>query len=381
MTANHSSVPARSREQETRKLFLTAGTAYGLIFGLSFSLFTWGFDALSLASSGADLAGAKLILGLPLAMVICGLAGRLAASSSSMAVFIALGAVVGALLGVIAGHMPYDGSNLAAWLADRRLWGLVVFPYGHAAAVRTTLVAIVMAGLGAVVGFVEYLAVEWAWDRATPEGRMSVLSWILLLACIPPVLLMTGTVEEMINQPIRTPQQRVGELIGLALEGAVEEAQARGLTYRAVEPFLASFSEQYVVHLVDYDQDTLYSAYVDVAFDNGFVLRCATVGKTVVHCDDFSRKFADWMDDLVHAGLHDERRWLDARVRYLAVDDAVVAWLADHRDQLSAGYELTWAGQQGGCVFMSARFDSGFEMTCRFLGAAPVRVDQCVEGE
>ena len=57
-------------ELKAHKLFLSAGTAYGMIFGLGFALLAWGYDALLLASSSVDLAWMKLLLGLPLAIII-----------------------------------------------------------------------------------------------------------------------------------------------------------------------------------------------------------------------------------------------------------------------------------------------------------------------
>jgi len=381
MTDDRFPGPIPSREQGTRRLFLSAGTAYGLIFGLSFALLTWGYDALLLASNAADLAWTKLLLGLPLVIAIGGLAGRLAALSSSTAISIVVWMVANALLGMIAGHIPFDGGNLAAWFADRRLWGAAVFPYGHSAEVRTTLVVLMNTVLGAAVGFVESLAVEWAWDRATPDDKMSGRSWAVLLVCIPMALLPAAIVDGFINRPLRIPQQAVGELVKLTVTGAIEEAEVREIGYSAIKPFREALSKQYVSHFVAFGSDTgtWYSAYVDVAFDNSFVLRCATSGRNVIYCDDFSQKFAAWMDDLVRAGLYDERPWLDARMQRLAVDDTVVAWLGAHSDQLSETYEVSRAGQRGGWVFMSARFDTGFEMMCRFRGATPVLVDQCVE--
>lgn len=370
-----------SDEKKARRLALSAGTAYGLIFGLSFALFTWGYDTLLLASNAVAFAWVKLLLGLPLAIVIGSLVGRLAASSPSTAVSVVLWAAFGWLFGVIAGHIPFDGSNLAVWFADRRLWNEVIFPYGNAAEVRTTLVALLNTALGTAAGFIESLAVQWAWDRATPDGRMSLGSWIVLLVSIPMALFPAIVVNGFINQPLRTPQQAVGELVRSAVSGAVEETAVQEANYRSISPFLDELSEQYVTHFVTFGSDTesWYSAYVDVVFDNGFVLRCATSGRNVIYCDDFSKKFAAWMGDLARASLYNERPWLDARIRRLAVDDTVVAWLVAHRDQLSETYEVSRDGQQGGWVFMSARFDTGFEMLCRFRGATPVIVDQCVE--
>lgn len=369
----------QSQEEQTRKFFLKAGTVYGLLLGLGFALFTWGYDALLLASSSADLAWARLLWGLPLAVISGGLVGRLAAHGASAGISAALWAAAGALWGVLAGHMPFDGGNLAAWLTDRRLWGAVIFPYCHSAEVRTVLIVIISAFLGLIVGFFQSQAQEWVWDRATPEGRMSRESWIVLCLCISLALPLAGTVEGLLNRPLRHPQQKVAELIELSIAGAQDAAEAQGISYRAAAPFRAAFSEQYVTHLVEYDPETLYSAYVDVAFDNGFVLRCVTLGEHVAYCDDFSKKFADWMDNLIHAGLTGEHRWLDAPVRRLQVDDTVTAWLTEPRGQLEGDYEVSRTGQRGGWILMSARFASGFEMHCHFRGAAPIRVDQCHE--
>ncbi len=371
---------AEPRERETRKLLISAGTVYGILFGLGFALFTWGYDGALLASNAADAAWTKLALGLPLTIIIGGLAGRIAASIPLTSVSVLLWAAVGWLFGVIAGHIPFDGGNLAAWLSDRRLWGAPILAYGHAAAVRTTLVVLINIAIGAAVGAVEGTAIQWAWDWATPEGKISRGSLVVLLVSLPMALFMAMPADGFIDKPLRAPQQRVGHVIHLAVTGApVPEIWAS--SYRSIEPFRESLSAQYVTYFVGFSSysETWYSAYVDAVFDNGLTLRCVTVGKQVVYCQDLSQKLAGWMDDLVRAGLYDERPWLDEQTQHLAVDDIVLAWLADHQAQLGETYQLSRAGQRGGWLFMSARFDSGFEMVCRFRGTSPVTVDQCIE--
>lgn len=366
-------------EAESRRLFLAAGTAYGLVFALTFALLTWGYDALQLSANGANLAWAKLALGVPLSLFICILVGNLAALVPLTAVSVALWAVAGTLLGLIAGHVPFEGRNLVVWLLDRRLWGLVVYPFGSSAAVRTTVVLVVGAGVGALSGLLEPLALDWAWDRATPRGRLSLGSWAVLLVCLPLTLLLTGATDEMINQPLRTPQTSVGGLISITLAGKAEEAEARGLNVAAVETFRGSFSEDFVTYLVSYDLSPPQIAFVDAAFDNGFALRCRTVGNVVAFCDDVSSTYEGWMDDLIFAGMRGERRWMASPDPAITVEDRVVRWLQDHPSQLSETYELSRASQQGQFVFMSARFDTGLAITCRFRGTQPVVVDQCTE--
>jgi len=366
-------------ETEARRLFVAAGTAYGVVFGLTFALITWGYDALQLVAADANLAWSKLAVGVPLCLAICVLVGNLAGTFPQTAVSVALWTVAGTLLGLIAGHIPFEGRNLIVWLVDPRLWGLVVFPYGSSAAVRTTLILMVGAGVGAASGLLERLALEWAWDRATPGGRMSMQSWATLLVCLPLTLLLTGATDEMINQPLRAPQRSVERLISLTLAGKSEQAEARGLNVGAVKTFRESFSGDFDTYLVSYDLSPPQIAYVDAVFDNGFALRCRTVGNVVAFCDDVSPRLEGWMDDLIFAGIHGERRWMDRPNPAIIVEDQVVRWLQDHPTQLSQTYELSRAGQQGRFVFMSARFDTGFEIVCRFRGTQPVAVDQCTE--
>ena len=300
-----------------------------------------------------------------------------------MGVSIAVWMMANGLLGVIAARMPFAGGNLAAWLADQRLWGVDVFPYERAALIRTTLVVLINTALGIMVGVLKDQAVERAWDRTTPDDRMGWRSWVALFSiCIPVAILPAVSVDGFINRPLRIPQQVVGELVNLTVNGANEEMiGTRYSSYRSIEPFRESLSKRYVSHRVEFgsDTETWYSAYVDTVFDNGFVLRCVTAEKHVLYCDDFSTKFVAWMGDLVEAGLYGERAWLEAKMRRLVVDDAAVDWLVVHSDQLSETYEVSRDGQQGGWILMSARFDTGFEILCRFHGAAPIVVDQCVE--
>jgi len=366
-------------ERDTRKRFLSAGTMYGLVFGLSFALLTWGYDALLLSSHSVALAWNKLLLGMPLAIIIASLTGRFAVASSSMVVSTALWATAGALMGMVAGHVPFDGGNLAAWLADRELWGLVIFPYGSSAATRTALVTVIGAGMGAAAGIVERLVVGWIWDQITPSGKIGGRAWLALLACTPLTLPIFWATDDLVNQPLRALQQTTDEIVTLVLAGTDEEAESSGLNYFSVARHRERLSDQYTVHLVEYDLDTYYTGLADIAFDNGFSLRCLTTAGQVGYCSPISDTYQDWMNELVRAGLYGERAWLNGDDPSLVVDEAVITWLNNHSDQLGETFASTRSSQHGAWIFMSARFDTGFEIECRFRGTTPVAVDQCAE--
>jgi hypothetical protein len=188
------------------------------------------------------------------------------------------------------------------------------------------------------------------------------------------------TVNGLLYNPLSIPQQRVAQLIEKAVT-AGESLNPDSIDYRTIKPFRDRLAKRYVTHFVSFGTDTesWYSAYVDVAFDNALVLRCSVSGETVVHCADFSQKFNGWMGDLIHAGLTGEQRWAEDRMKLLLVDARVLAWLEDHRAQFTETYTLARTGQQGSWVFMTAQFENGFKMRCRFHGAPQVRVDRCEE--
>jgi len=125
------------------------------------------------------------------------------------------------------------------------------------------------------------------------------------------------------------------------------------------------------------ETDDWYAGFVDVVFDNGFILRCATSGDSVIYCDDFSTRLDGWMHDLVNAGLTGNEPWLEAQVRRLDVDAPVTAVLSSFSSQMNSDFVTTFSGQASRWVFVKAIFDDGLSLTCRFRDAAPVIVDTC----
>ena len=354
-----------------------AGLWFGLIFGLSFAVFAWGGDALLLASSRASLAGVKFLFGLPVALLLGGLTGYLVSRSPSLGIVVAAWAVVGGLLGWLSGHLPFEGRNLAIWLINPHLRGETVFVFDYAAKVRTILVIGISLFLGAFSGTVEGIALPWAQDHTRADGHLGAASWFALLTGGLMAFLMAISVNSFINQPLRKPEQAAGTLIRRSLNGELAPDSA---DYRTIQPFLGSLTEAYRIHFVEFsgDKKSWFSAYVDAVFADGFLLRCATAGTQVIFCDDFTAKYQTWMDGLARFGPTGARPWLDEKVQYLVVEPAVLDWLAAHATQMSGTFAVSASPPQNGWLFLSARYDTGFGMTCRFHGAAPVIVDQCV---
>ncbi len=355
-----------------------------MLFGLTFVLFLWGYDGLRLAIAAADLAWAKLIIALPPTVVIGCLAGFLGGSTAQAGVTVLIWAVALPVVGWVTGHIPYDGLNLAVRLTDARFADATLYPYLHAYQMRTLLVGLLYVPLGAAVGFLETWAVEWAWDRITTGGKLSCRSWLVLaVTAAVAVLLPAFVADHFIVKPSRSPRLYLARLVTTTLTEGPSGVERRGLNVAVAERYGASFTEDYTLHFVSFytATETLYASYVDVTFagptDFPFLMRCIVIGKRVNFCDDYTRRFRGWMDDLIYAARTGERPWREAKVQRLRVDASVLSWLTAHRDRLQAPYTVRYLAQRGGWLWLAARFETGEELHCRFHDPAPVRVDRC----
>ncbi|HOU13632.1 MAG TPA: hypothetical protein PKZ84_10995 [Anaerolineae bacterium] len=368
-----------SPQKITRAVLLRAGAGYGLLFGLGFALFVWGYDALALNRSAADMAWAKLLLGLPCLLIIGGVAGIVGAWSSSALLTTLVWAVTMGGVGWLAGHIPFTGMNWLIDMLDARFAGLTPWPYTEGSALRTLLVTIAYTVYGFGVGYVETLAVEWAWDRTTPTGRMKASAWAVLLvawlAALPPVFVL----DYLVMSPVRTPQVRVADLVRTYLEGGEAAVSATGQNIAEAQRHGARFTPDYTVYFAGFDptDKTFYTGYSDVVFDTGFALRCSVRGGQVTFCDDLSYKLEQRIGQMVRAGKTGERPWLEDKTKTFTVTEEVVTWLQSHQAQLSDVYRWTIAAQKGPWMFVTAQFDTGAALTCRFYGNTVVTVDQC----
>ncbi|MGC9397218.1 MAG: hypothetical protein ACP5J4_20425 [Anaerolineae bacterium] len=362
-----------------RTVLLRAGTGYGLLFGLGFALFAWGYDALALSQTSADMAWGKLITGLPCLLVIGGIAGMVGAWSSSALFTTGVWAVTLAATGWLAGHIPFTGISWLAGVIDPRFAGLSPWPYTDAIAARTLLGMIIYTVYGFAVGYVETVAVEWAWDRTTPTGQMKLGAWSVLLVAwlvaLPPAFIL----DYLVMTPVRAPQVRVANLVEAYLEGGEDAVSAAGQNAIEARRHGAQFTPDYTIHFSGFDAatKTLYAGYSDVVFDTGFALRCLVMGDRVTFCDDLSQKLELRIAQMVQAAKTGERPWLENQMKTFAVTEDVMTWLQSHQAQLGDAYSLMIAAQKGNCMFVTVQFNTGAAMTCRFGGNAIVTVDQC----
>ena len=366
-------------EKAIRRLHLIAGTGYGVIFAILFAFFTWGMDGWHLYVSHADMAWVKLGLGFPIAVLVFALVGFLSALSSSSIIAIVLWAITLFFMSIVSGHLPFDGISLYTWMVDNRLWGEAILPFGYSAEVRTTLAVIVNIFIGGAAGFIETVAVNWAWDRSKNGKRMSLASWFVLLVSLPLALLAAVIVNGLIYQPLRLPQEVVHQTIQAGLVGNVGEAKVMESSYRSIKPFVNNLSNSYETYFVGFSTETgtWFSAYVDVRFDNGFVMRCVTLGEKLAYCGDFSENMSEWLNEVIVGAREKTQPWQEKKMRTLAVPPNTKSWLDEHSGMMDLNYHWVWNEQYSGWFFVTVDFLNNYWMECRFHGTVPIVLDRC----
>ena len=348
-----------------------AGLTYGLLYCLAYGLTVWGLDARALARSNAELAGAKLAAGLPLLLLVGAAAGALAGRSTRAGAWVGAWMAGGVLIGALAGAMPSAGLNLATWIVEPRLWGIEIYPMGAAGTARMAFAAAFMGCVGSAIGLAGHVLVERVSGARSPAGRMSGRAWATLALILPLAALPALVVDEVVNRPLRAGQRTVYRAIATNPAGGAGVGDAA--TYQDL--FAAT---GYTLHRVGTDPETLDRQVIDAAFDNGVVVRCGVADQALTGCLPIAPEFAGWMETLVRAGLGEgSEAGLASLAGQLYVGDAALSWLASQGEMMSERYQVSRDAQRGGWVVMSARFDSGYVLTCDFYGDAPVVLQGC----
>ncbi|NIV31784.1 MAG: hypothetical protein GWN58_20550, partial [Anaerolineae bacterium] len=145
---------------QERRLRLKFGLVSGLIIGLALALGVWTLDAIFLITGPVRLIGTGLLLG-ALALVLLGAFGGWLAAQVGRAWFGGLVWIGTAICMVwVIGHVPYEGRNLMVWLADRRAWGLPVYPFSDAAQAGMWLFGFFIVLLLGLLGFLQPYRME-----------------------------------------------------------------------------------------------------------------------------------------------------------------------------------------------------------------------------
>ncbi len=371
----------------TRRILRIGGILFGMAYGLSFALLVWGRDGLLLARSSSEWPWLHLGMGLPAALLLGGFAGWVASLIASVGWSVFVWILSSAVLGWLAAHLPCEGATFVAGLLDPRVAGLPLVPFTTYHAWSMGVVIGGLALIGLALGLAQPNAVEGFWDRLGLQAREEHSALRLLFSPkalplafwgVPLALVAALLVVLMFNSYRTAPPQAVAQLIEAMLAGGEAQVQAEGLNTYVAHRYGARFTPVYTQHFNDpyRSTDTVYTIYMDTAFDNGFVLRCSVVSGSLSSCDDVSQLYPVWMESLVVGGRAGTQPWKELP-QQLRVEPAAEEALRQGRDALAGEFTVQRAAQRGGILWLEARFSSGAVLSCRFRGIYPTAVEAC----
>ena len=370
-----------STEQEAQEKHLgrKLGLLNGLFIGLALALGVWALDAIFLITAPVRLGSASLLLG-GLALAILGGLGGWLAARVGRAWFSGLVWIGAAICMVwVIGHVPYEGRNLMEWLADRRAWGLPVYPFSEAAQAGMWLFGFFIVLLLGLLGFLQPYRLEGIAGETDVEGRLGARGWFLLLLPLPLVLAVGFVADNMMNSPLRIAPQLVHEVIrtGRTYEGDLFELSLEeGVNYNAIAGLQELMSEEHTLSLGSIDLGAADTVYVVADFDNGAWINCRVVMNQVAFCYDASPPYFQGFAALLTSGAIPE----DCPQCYFRTDEEQRAWLQARGKMLGDEPLIGRLAQWGSYVLIQAESPDGrYVMQCLFEGTSPVQLDRCWE--
>ena len=370
---------ATEQDVQARRLSLKFGLLNGLFIGLGLALGVWASDAIFLGLSHVRLAYPPMLLGVLALAALGALAGWLAAwvARAWASALIWLGA--GILMIRVIGMVPYEGRSLIVWLADRRAWGLPIYPSGEAAGVGVWLAGFFVVLVLIVFGLLQPYRLEGVAGETNRDGRLGGRGWFLLLLPVPLVVAVGFVADSMVNKPLRVAPQLVDEAItvGRTYEGDLfEYGLEKGVNYQAISAVRDQMSENYTLSIGSVDLGVSDTVMVVADFDNGAWVNCRVVAEQLSFCYDASLPYMQGLPAVITTGELPE----DCPYCKFSLSDDLRSRLHGRKADFAGTPEIARLAQWGSHVLVQAESPDGeYAIQCLFQGLAPVRLDRCWE--
>jgi hypothetical protein len=361
---------------ETSAIQQHLGALSGGLIGLGLVAGIWGPDMLGLQQAHMRLYYLPVLMGAAGVLVVCALAGWLAAHTVRPLLTVLMWLAATSLIMLVAGHLPYEGRTLLAWLSDRRFWGLPIYPFDATAQARLVIASFFPVLVMIALGLFQDYRLESIQSSLNAQ-RLSARAWLLLLLPMPVVIGAGLAADDIVNRPLRGPLVQVAQVIGVgsSYTGDLDAlSQQTGVHYSAIVAVRDSLSGPYHLTLGDIDLGNDKTVVVVANFDNGAWVNCLVTLDRVSFCRDASAPYTLGLQILL-AG-RDLGQCQDCQMQ---VSADWQAWLRD-RGRFTGVPQITRLAQEGSYVLMrAANPASGYRLECLFQGNQSVTLLGCKE--
>lgn len=375
--------PVRSVAAEPEVYSLPAyrrlGLLNGLLIGLALALGIWGFEAIRLSGLPMPLQYPALILSSLGLILLCGFAGWLSSGSGSIGRAFLVWLAAAVAVAILIDYLPHYGRTLAVWLADRRFWGLEIYPI----AADVTIAALVLAGLFIILLLITLaLLQDYRLERIYGElgegERLTAAAWFLLLLPLPLVAgagLLTNSMRadptvaavDLVHRAIQTNLAREGDLFQLGLED--------GINYNALRGVRDQLSPAYSLKIGEVDQGTL-TTFVVAHFANGAWVNCRVINQQLSFCYDAAPPYTIGLASLITGEVVSG----ECPGCLPQVENEWLTWLHTRGERFDGRPQIYRLAQWGRYVLMRAEAaDETYAIECWFEGVSRVRLQHCAE--
>jgi hypothetical protein len=368
-----------THDDRQRPLSLRLGLLNGCLIGLALALGLWTPDVVTLILNPVEGAWPVLILGVLAVVGLCSLGGWLAARIERAAVGMLVWAAVGGLAVSVAGHVPYEGRTLIAWLADRRFIGISIYPFSAVAQYYMIMAGFFVVLLLGILGLLQDYRLEGLRAEVGPGGRLTGRVWFALLLPLPLVIGVGLIADNLVNAPLRAAPRQVHEAIrtGRTYPGDLFELSRRSaVNYNAIRGVRDQMSADYVLSIGEADLGAAKTVFMVAHFDNGAWINCQVINEQLFNCWDASLPFEQGLPAFLTAGEMPE----DCLPCRFKVGDEPRNWLQARREHWTEPPQVTWLAQWGSYVLVQIESSAdGYGIECLFHGFNPVELDRCWE--
>jgi hypothetical protein len=380
---NLSSFPFESApETHTRGAYRRLGLLNGLLIGLALALGAWGLDAARAVRLPFPLALPAFLLSALALLTLCAAVSWLTSWLARTWLSMILWFLTGVLVMLIIGYQPFNGRTWTVWLADRRFYGLDVYPY----TLQGTIAGLIIGGLFillilTILGIFQNYRLENMVRELGASERLTRRTWFQLLLPLPIVALVAQFTSGSIDNPAVESVSIIHEVIevGRTFEGDEGDlfrlSQEQGVGYSAIRGVRDQLTENYTLGIGDVNPTTS-TAVVVAHFDNGAWVNCRVIAGQANFCEDASPPYTTGLVELIQ-GLPAAE---DCRNCRPEASEEWQDWLRAQAVALGDRPQVTRLAQWGSEVLMRVESPAGdAAIECWFTGIQPVRLRSCVE--
>lgn len=253
---------------EFKKEKIRWGVWFGLIAGLTYSLFIFVLDGFFLTQANAILPWAKLAMGILPTILVFVLAGWICAKLENSLISSIVWLVSGSGISLFASHIPFEGLTQFYKLFSPEIAARVNYPFNAGISARVVIVIMICAVICTIAGLFFGFLLDNAHNSASKAGVLvAILVWMVFFGAIATIM------NNVILQPLRAPVQAINELVDMKIQNEitpVSKEEARALHLGALNGVIDLIKEPRKLILTSYDS-TLIQTNIAVNFNGNWV--------------------------------------------------------------------------------------------------------------